>query len=184
MVDVGPSLPVTNLAHFMLVFVRKEEMLPERIVIVVRQTTLHAQQFQGVGEAVLKQLGLGALVHEADLADVVHLPQVGLEVQERGQVLLLAHLAAELGARGGALVGGWAVADMAEVGAVVKEDVLAEVALEDLGSVLRLDVRDQVGVGQEGGRGAVAAVVAILRGIIFKIFFCRSQFRGRKFEAV
>lgn len=52
---------------------------------------------------------------------------------------------------------------MAEVGAVIQEDVLAEMALEDLRVVLGLDVRNETRVVGERRRGAVTAVVAVLR---------------------
>ncbi len=72
--------------------------------------------------------------------------------------MFLAYLASELGPCR-LLRGGRAEADVAGVGAVVEEDVLAKVAREHASLVLFFNVVEQVGVILEHLHGAVAAAV-------------------------
>ena len=97
---------------------------------------------------------------EADLAGVVQLPDMVLELEERGQVVLLAHRARKLGARfrDGALLHR-TEADVTDEAAIVQEDVLAEVTVEDLGAVVGVQVADQLFVVVAVGEVAVAAAV-------------------------
>lgn len=65
-VDVGPGFAVTGLADLVFVLVGKKKVLAKSIVVVVGQPALHTEQLQGVGQTVLKELGLGRLILEVE----------------------------------------------------------------------------------------------------------------------
>ena len=98
----------------------------------------------------------------------MQLPDVILELQEGGQVALLAHPTNELGPRlsGQRRLLHRPEANVADEAAVVEEAALAEVAVQDLGRVVVAEVVEQlVVVVFEGLAAEGAAVVEVRAGL-------------------
>ena len=97
MVDVLPRLPLAKGAEGMLRVVLEVEMLSELALPLVGQETLHAHRLLRVLDAVVVEGLLGLAVCQADLADVVRLSDVVLELEKGLEVLPIAKLAGKLG---------------------------------------------------------------------------------------